>query len=134
MTKRKRPARHKKHLQSQAYGQTPVHHPVISLYYRQVVSLRQYLLGQLPGPSKVRRRRLASLGTVGAAQHGDLRGPTHVPELVRLLDTTLVGVLHESPVMVSQERREGRVQSQSQSQSQLGNTCSQSEVCNAFCF
>lgn len=130
MPKRKRPARQKNHLQSQVHGQTPVHHPVISLYYRQVVSLRQYLLGQLPVSSKVRRRRLASLGTVGAAQHDDLRGPAQLPELVRLLDTTLVGVLHQSPVTVSQERREDLVQSQSQ----LGSTCSQSEVCMHLSF
>ena len=152
--KRKRPCSQKKntlpyncHTNANIHhAHNTVHHPVISLYYRQVLTLRQYLLCQLPLSSKVRRRRVASFGIAPAtgsiaspatAKNGDHHGPAdpglaHVPDLVRLLDTTLVGVLHELPETVSQERRRDLVaftQSQSQSQSQLGGTCAQSEVC-----
>lgn len=141
--KRKRPSSQKKNplpdnshaIADIHHAQKTAHHPVISLYYRHVLTLRQFLLRQLPLSSKVRRRRIASLGTTGTAgdHHGPAApGPAHVLDLVRLLDTTLIGVLHESPATVSQQRRRDLVaftQSQSQSQSQLGSTCAQSEVC-----
>ena len=140
--KRKRPSSQKNPLPDNSnavadihHTQKTTHHPVISLYYRHVLTLRQFLLGQLPLSSKVRRRRIASLGTTGTAgdHHGlAAPGPAHVLDLVRLLDTTLIGVLYESPATVSQQRRRDLVaftQSQSQSQSQLGCTCAQSEVC-----
>lgn len=37
-------------------------HPVLSFYYPSVVTLRAYLLSKLPVSSKIRRRRLASIG------------------------------------------------------------------------
>lgn len=97
-------------------------HPVLSLYYRQILPLRLYLLRNLPVASKVRRRRIASLGVS--------KGPDTDSNLVRLLDTTLVGVLHESPTVECQRRcRDLLAFTQSQSQSQLGSTCTQTEVC-----
>ena len=100
-------------------------HPVISLYYRQILPLRLYLLRNLPGASKVRRRRIASLGVS--------KCPDTDSNLVRLLDTTLVGVVHESPTVESQRRcRDLLAFTQSQSQSQLESTCTQTEVCPPF--
>lgn len=107
-----------------------VHHPVISLYYPHVLSLRQYLLRQLPVSSKLRRRRIASLSpSAGSADQ-----PTHShSDLPRLLDTTLVGVLHDSSPLVSQERQRDLLAfTQSQSGSQLGSTCAQSDVCQGI--
>ncbi|KAJ5729255.1 Telomere reverse transcriptase [Penicillium malachiteum] len=86
-------------------------HPVISLYYRQVLSLRQYLLNQLPTTSKLRRRRITSLRS-----SSDRR------------------VLKESsPTVQSERQKEYRASTQSQSRSVLvstdtGPTSPQSEV------
>lgn len=102
-------------------------HAVISLYYREVLTLRQYLLRRLPASSKLRRRRIATLGS-SAAELGD------VQPLVNLLDSTLVGVLKEStPKVDSDRRRDYRAFTQSQSRSILvstdtGPTSPQSEV------
>ncbi|KAJ6145523.1 Telomere reverse transcriptase [Penicillium chermesinum] len=90
-------------------------HPVISLYYRQLLSLRQYLLAQLPISSKSRRRRLASLSASSNAAHG--------PALAALLDSTLVGVLKDpSPSVDSDRQRDYRAFTQSQSLSTLIST------------
>ena len=39
-----------------------VHHPTLRLYYKQISTLREYLLSQLPKNSKKRRRRILTLG------------------------------------------------------------------------
>lgn len=99
-------------------------HPVISLYYRELLTLRQYLLSHLPVSSKLRRRRIASLASSSAE-------PT---SLANLLDSTLVGVLKQSTPKVDSERqRDYRAFTQSQSRSILvstdtGATSPQSEV------
>ncbi|KAJ5663924.1 hypothetical protein N7507_004655 [Penicillium longicatenatum] len=101
-------------------------HPVISLYYRQVLTLRQYLLGQLPISSKLRRRRITSLRSSSER--------SNVQPLADLLDYTLVGVLKEpSPKIDSERQRIYREFTQSQSRSVLvstdtGPTSPQSEV------
>ncbi|KAJ5717406.1 Telomere reverse transcriptase [Penicillium malachiteum] len=101
-------------------------HPVISLYYRQVLSLRQYLLSQLPTTSKLRRRRITSLRSAPDR--------SNIQPLVDLLDTTVVGVLKESsPTVQSERQKEYRAFTQSQSRSVLvstdtGPTSAQSEV------
>lgn len=103
-------------------------HPVISLYYREVLTLRHYLLRQLPISSKLRRRRIASLGSSTAAEHGETQ------PLAELLDATLVGVLKQpSPKIDSGRQRDYRAFTQSQSRSILvstdtGPTSPQSEV------
>lgn len=116
-------------------------HPVISLYYKNVLTLRQYLLQQLPLSSKSRRRRIGSLGLQQgrhcSAQHhsGDADQNTQtVRDIASLLDSTLVGVLKESNPTVSQARyREFAAFTQSQGRSSLvctdtGPTRAQSEV------
>lgn len=100
-------------------------HPVISLYYREVLTLRQYLLRQLPVSSKLRRRRIASLGSSTGGENS---------QLADLLDATLVGVLkHPSPNIDSERQRDYHAFTQSQSRSILastdtGPTSPQSEV------
>ncbi|PKY01234.1 hypothetical protein P168DRAFT_60658 [Aspergillus campestris IBT 28561] len=117
-------------------------HPVLSLYYNRVVSLRQYLLGQIPVASRSRRRRIASIGcrTTGGSQVGSNSSNSSSNSdnngLAAFLDTTLVGVLKETPPTISRERQRDLVafsQSQSQSKSQLstsdsGSSCAQAEI------
>lgn len=111
-------------------------HPVISLYYPQVVTLRQYLLRQIPLSSRARRRRIASIR--------DDQPPVRISndgrsgaQLAKLLDTTLVGILTESPPTCNEERRQELAAfTQSQSRSELTSTdtgppCAQAEVCYA---
>lgn len=104
-------------------------HPVISLYYRKVVSLRDYLLQQLPVTSKSRRRRILTLGS-----RTDAESQTSLT-LAQLLDSTLVGVLQDScPTFASQRQKEYWSFNESQSRSLLASTdtgpsCPQSEVC-----
>lgn len=114
-------------------------HPVISLYYSRVVTLRQYLLDQLPASSKSRRRRIASVGLQGGPPaKPDLDGDQHqlhsVQQLADLLDSTLVGVLKESNPAVDQTRQKDFAAfTASQFRSPLtstdtGPTCPQAEV------
>ncbi|PYI10604.1 hypothetical protein BO78DRAFT_360710 [Aspergillus sclerotiicarbonarius CBS 121057] len=108
-------------------------HPVISLYYPQVVTLRQYLLRQIPLFSKSRRRRIVSVrgdqSPVGISN--DSRSGA---QLAKLLDTTLVGILTESPPTCNEERRQELAAfTQSQSRSELASTdtgspCAQAEI------
>lgn len=107
-------------------------HPVISLYYREVLTLRNYLLRQLPVSSKLRRRRITSLGSSKSTPRCEDQ------PLAELLDATLVGVLKKpSPNADSERQRDLRVFTQSQSRSILestdtGPTSPQSEVCSLF--
>ncbi|KAJ5325627.1 Telomere reverse transcriptase [Penicillium brevicompactum] len=104
-----------------------ISHPVISLYYQQVLTLRDYLLHQLPLTSKSRRRRIWSLGSPS---------DTHPQSsaLAQLLDSTLVGVLkNSSPSLITERQKEYLSFNESQSRSLLvstdtGPTCPQSEV------
>ncbi|OQE32998.1 hypothetical protein PENFLA_c001G08043 [Penicillium flavigenum] len=64
---------------------TETSHPVISLYYRQVVPLREYLLQQLPVTSKSRRRRILTLDS-----REDQETNAQSQTLAELLDSTLV--------------------------------------------
>ena len=78
---------------------TPVKHPVLSLYYRNVLTLRDYLLSNLPGTSKVRRRKIASiLPDTSSPHHGD-QGTNPLSQndhrLSKLLHNTLVCTVHE---------------------------------------
>ncbi|SLM33959.1 telomerase reverse transcriptase [Lasallia pustulata] len=76
-----------------------IKHPLLSLYYPRVLTLRDYLLSQLPPSARSRRRRLSSAGThhetfdaVGASD--DQRNTPRVEDdgaLAKLLDSTLIG-------------------------------------------
>lgn len=67
-----------------------IQHPVLSHYYPQIQTLRDYIIAQLPSSSRLRRRKVAAVGVVdnpsGAPQSDVERS------LGTLLDTTLVGI------------------------------------------
>jgi telomerase reverse transcriptase len=105
------------------------------------VTLRQFLLEQLPLSSKTRRRRIASLGqhqnvkneeySLGLKQDTD--SDESIRQIVRLLDSTLVGVLKESsPTVIQARQRDFAAFTQSEERSILctdtGPTCPQAEV------
>ncbi|KGO64785.1 Telomere reverse transcriptase [Penicillium italicum] len=107
-------------------------HPVISLYYRAVVPLREYLLQQLPVTSKSRRRRIL---TLDSRENRDSNAQSQISQpLAELLDSTLVGVLKESsPTLNSERQKQYSSFNESQSRSIIvstdtGPTCPQSEV------
>jgi telomerase reverse transcriptase len=108
---------------------TETSHPVISLYYLQVVPLWEYLLQQLPVTSKSRRRRILTLDS-----REDQETNAQSQTLAELLDSTLVGVLKESsPTLNSERQKQYSSFNESQSRSIListdtGPTCPQSEV------
>lgn len=90
---------------NQAADAGKICHPVISLYYRHVVTLRQYILQRIPRSSRARRRRIAAVGGHSAARDGLAAVPKSEKDLADLLDTTLVGILKELPPTRSEERR-----------------------------
>ncbi|KAJ9299612.1 hypothetical protein DTO271G3_2496 [Paecilomyces variotii] len=135
--KRKRPAREPGTQPSKRVQVAPkpsrenqATHPVISRYYLRVLTLRQYLLGQLPSSSKSRRRRIASLGQQG----GNTPRDHDIEALSTLLDSTLVGVLREPHLKDDQEtQKQFAAFTQSQYKSSLNSTdtgpiCLQSEI------
>lgn len=63
---------------------------VLAQYYPRVVSLREYLLSKLPSTSKVRRKKIQ---TVGRSLGGEA-GERH-QVLAEVLDKSLVGVLRD---------------------------------------
>lgn len=123
--------------------QNDYRHPVISLYYPQVLTLRQYLLQQLPLTSKSRRRRILSLKAPVAQpvaadkSDGDHRQHEEPAQIIaNLLDTTLVGVPKEPLPTGDQIYRQDFVTfTQSQDRSQCTDTgppCPQSEVISSY--
>ena len=78
---------------------TPVKHPALSLYYRNILTLRDYLLLKLPTTSKARRRKIVSIlpGTANFLhsdeETGTLSQDRHC--LSQLLNNTLVCTVHE---------------------------------------
>lgn len=107
-----------------------IDHPVLSAYYRRVVTLRQYLLEELPSSSKARQRRINSAGkrdenqqsdpnaSIAASTQGSTDGGN---DFGRFLDSTLVGLLHSpSPAELEARHREYAIFSQSEERSLLG--------------
>lgn len=120
-----------------------IKHPLLSLYYPRVLTLRDYLLSQLPPSARSRRRRLSSAGThhetfdaVGASD--DQRNTPRVEDdgaLAKLLDSTLIGQFQAQWLNRDDSRiRElatfsQKVTSTVGSSAEGGGTCSQSEAC-----
>ncbi|KAI9374345.1 hypothetical protein BJX61DRAFT_314572 [Aspergillus egyptiacus] len=126
--KRKRPLKNKTHGESKQHpyrvdgsitpSEPEVSHPVLSLYYYQVVTLRQYILQRIPRSSKSRRRRIAAVRSDNAVDGSTDRG--HGQDLAGLLDTTLVGIRDElSPTHCQERRRDFIAHTQAQVVSQL---------------
>lgn len=66
----------------------PVSHPLLSQLYPHVQTLRDYVLSRLPASSRLRRKKIASVGLVDEAS-----GKTATEaekDVARLLDTTVV--------------------------------------------
>ena len=78
----------------------PVKHPALGLYYRQIWTLKDYLLSKLPSTSKARRRKILSILPITANSHNNndeensaLSQNRHC--LSKLLNDTLVCAVHE---------------------------------------
>ncbi|KAL5336058.1 hypothetical protein BJX70DRAFT_303489 [Aspergillus crustosus] len=112
-----------------------ISHPVISLYYRQVVTLRQYILQRIPRSSKSRRRRIAAVRADKTQEDSSFKPSPSVRALANLLDTTLVGIWKELSPIHSKERRQDFVvftqaQLTTQNGTDTGPTSPQSEIVN----
>jgi hypothetical protein len=68
-----------------------VEHPVLCRLYPQLLTLRQYLLSQLPTSSKKRRRRISQFGLTKHVCDSELTRRDNT-ELRHLLDSTLIGL------------------------------------------
>ena len=124
-----------------------IKHPVLSLYYPCVVTLRSYLLSKLPISSKARRRRLVAARNGPEQSRPGQKSPAPNVDgltdgfndsersLAYLLDTTLVCGL-ERPCPAQDQSRVNDLATFSQQQSKAtagsslggGGNCSQSEV------
>lgn len=83
-----------------------VKHAVLAQYYPTTLPLRQYLLDNLPASSRLRRRKIAAVGSESSTD----REPDGIrAQLARLLDTTLVG-LHVPPKDLAKAQSESRLQ------------------------
>lgn len=81
-----RPAKHVKH--EPGSRDALVKHALLAQYYSEIKTLRQYALSKLPPSSRLRRKKLASVGL----PHPPLEEPLSEAELTlgHLLDSTLV--------------------------------------------
>jgi hypothetical protein len=66
-----------------------IQHAVLSQFYGEVLTLRQYVLAKLPASSRVRRKKIAAIGSEGGAPNAGLSEVEL--SLQALLDNTLVG-------------------------------------------
>ena len=81
-----RPAKHAKG--GQEPRSTVVKHALLAQYYPEIQTLRQYALAKLPASSRLRRRKIASVGLARSAAE---KGPTEdETALGELLDSTIV--------------------------------------------
>ena len=122
---------------------TFIKHPLLSIYYPQVLTLRNYLLSQLPLSSKSRRRRIASAGThyrasadVGASEDSTQRIEND-GALAKLLNATLVGQLPKQWPNRDDSRLKELVTFSQKVTSTVGSSadggiCSQTEACTHF--
>ncbi|KAI9715739.1 MAG: hypothetical protein M1812_005737 [Candelaria pacifica] len=118
-------------------GRDGIQHPLLSLYYSSVRTLREYLFHKLPESSKSRRRRILSLPLYEEypcqSASGQLGEQTSDRALSKLLDLTLVGVTGSKPEGTGARLKELASFSQHQTGSTVGSSngtgvCSQSEL------
>ena len=108
---------------------TPVRRDLLERCYRSVCTLREHILLKLPSSSRLRRKKISSIGQGSDISEVETR-------LVHLLDTSLVCTRkdqqndpvtrREQWLLFSQKGDESYV---SISNGLAGSTCSQSEVC-----
>ncbi|KAB5579961.1 hypothetical protein GE09DRAFT_420893 [Coniochaeta sp. 2T2.1] len=79
-----------------------ISHPLLSLLYPHIQTLRDYVLSRLPASSRLRRKKIAS---VGLQSEESRTAPTEVELAVaRLLDTTVVSFSHQPPKAEQDDR------------------------------
>lgn len=83
-----------------------VKHVLLAQYYPTILTLRQYLLDNLPASSRLRRRKIAAFGSEAFTADGPDNARA---QLARLLDTTLVG-LCVPPKELAEAQSENRLQ------------------------
>ncbi|KAI0432941.1 hypothetical protein F5Y09DRAFT_300348 [Xylaria sp. FL1042] len=83
------PFKKKKKSGSQYLVKPRLRHPVLSQYYPHVHSLREYIITQLPSSSRIRRRKISTIGIVNKS-HNTLLSDVE-RSLGALLDNTLIG-------------------------------------------
>jgi len=118
-----------KRLKQEATAVGPLNHPVLSYYYANVVSLRQYILSKLPHNAKGRRRAIAQIGLQSGSSSGEIG-------LAEILDTFIVGASDTPSAAESQHRSDDFVtftqqcsESTRSGQASGETTTQQSEVC-----
>ena len=99
---------HRKRAKVETKTVNPVKHPVLGLYYRNILTLRDYLLSKLPTTSKARRRKIASILPDTLSSHRSDQEIASLPQngdcLPRLLDNTVVCTVHEQPPRTESSR------------------------------
>jgi hypothetical protein len=75
---------------------TPVKKDLLQHHYPFVCTLRQHVLSSLPDTSRVRRKKIAALGSSIDASEVEV-------QLARILDTALVGTSQSTPRSESEE-------------------------------
>ncbi|KAK2009947.1 hypothetical protein LZ32DRAFT_399188 [Colletotrichum eremochloae] len=110
-----------------------IKHSVLRQYYESVQTLREYLLSKLPGSSRLRRKKIATLGKYEAQSSKESH--PWIPEVSLLLDTTLVCVHHRPQTQADSRWEQWRSFSQKADESVLSAsgdlasaTSSQSEI------
>lgn len=91
------PATKKVQLGSESNGSptsAKVNHAVLSQYFPNIVTLRNWILSKLPESSKTRRRKIAAIGSKPLASKVTISDVER--SVGSLLDTTLVGVTQET--------------------------------------
>jgi len=90
-----RAAKKAKRGQQQCAGNNPAQHALLTRYYFNIRTLREYVLGKLPSSSRIRRKKIESVG-VNLSRSSEKAAPTEGElALGRYLDTTLVGCRDE---------------------------------------
>lgn len=134
------PATKKAHLASHSgkavAATTSVHvkHAILTQYFREVLTLRNYVLSKLPDSSRIRRRKIAAIGIASSPQD-------EVSEVDRsvgaLLDSTLVGLAEQTKTIPDNRWEQWTTFSQRGDESYVtlsdglaGAAFSQSEVCH----
>ena len=102
MGKRKRSRPHKedcKRAKIEGKIVTPVKHPTLSLYYRNILTLKDYLLLKLPTTSRARRRKIASIVPDTARFHNShediITSSQDRHSVSKLLNSTLICTVDE---------------------------------------
>ena len=82
-----------KDAKSRVTEETAVTHVILDQFYPKLQTLRSYLLGSLPGSSRLRRKKIASIGRPGQSRSNVSEEVESL--LCRTLDSVLVGTFED---------------------------------------